>query len=157
MIILKRTNSNDKDFLELTGLLDEDLRYIYGFNQDEFDQYNSIINVATVVIAYEKNTAVGCGCFKATENDTIELKRMFVKAMYRGKGIGIAILNELENWAFEIGYSSMVLETGTLQPVAIQLYIKQGYQITPNYSPYIGNELSVCMKKKLQKIYTEKH
>ena len=44
---------------------------------------------------------------------------MFVKAMYRGKGIGIAILNELENWAFEIGYSSMVLKTGTLQLVSI--------------------------------------
>jgi len=109
MIILKRTNSNNINFLELTEYLDKDLRNIYGSNQDEFDQYNSIINVATVVIAYEKNTAVGCGCFKAKEDNTIELKRMFVKATHRGKGIGVAILNELEKWAFEIGFSSMLL------------------------------------------------
>jgi len=147
MIILKRTNSNNINFLELTEYLDKDLRNIYGSNQDEFDQYNSIINVATVVIAYEKNTAVGCGCFKAKEDNTIELKRMFVKATHRGKGIGVAILNELEKWAFEIGFSSMLLETGTLQPAAIQLYIKQGYQIIPNYYPYIENEMSVCMRK----------
>jgi GNAT superfamily N-acetyltransferase len=63
----------------------------------------------------------------------------------------VAILNELEKWALEIGFNSMVLETGKLQPAAIQLYKKQGYQIIPNYNPYIGNELSVCMKKNLTK------
>lgn len=147
MIILKRTNSNNINFLELTEYLDKDLRNIYGSNQDEFDQYNSIIDETTVVIAYENDTAVGCGCFKAKEDNTIELKLMFVKATHRGKGIGVAILNELEKWAFEIGFSSMLLETGTLQPSAIQLYIKQGYQIIPNYYPYIGNEWSVCMRK----------
>ena len=39
---------------------------------------------------------------------------MFVKAAHRGKGIGIEILKELKKWSFD--------------------------QITPNYSPYIGNE-----------------
>jgi GNAT superfamily N-acetyltransferase len=151
MIIVKRTNSTDKDFLELTKHLDIDLRNIYGSTQDEFDQYNSIINVNNVVIAYDNNTAVGCGCFKPTEDNAIELKRMFVKATYRGKGVGVAILKELENWAIEIGFNAMVLETGTLQPAAIQLYKKKGYQIIPNYKPYIGNELSICMRKILTK------
>jgi GNAT superfamily N-acetyltransferase len=151
MIIVKRTNSTDKDFLELTKHLDIDLRNIYGSTQDEFDQYNSIINVNNVVIAYDNNTAVGCGCFKPTEDNAIELKRMFVKATYRGKGVGVAILKELENWAIEIGFNAMVLETGTLQPAAIQLYKKKGYQIIPNYKPIIGNELSICMRKILTK------
>jgi GNAT superfamily N-acetyltransferase len=151
MIILKRTKSTDKDFLELTMQLDIDLRNIYGSTQDEFDQYNSIIDVNNVVIAYENNIAVGCGCFKATVDNVIELKRMYVNSAHRGKGVGVAILTELENWAIEIGFNLMVLETGTLQPAAIQLYKKQGYQIIPNYDPYIGNELSVCMKKILTK------
>jgi hypothetical protein len=85
MIIVKRSNSNNKDFLELTKHLDKDLRNIYGSTQDDFDQYNGVINLSTVVIAYENNIPVGCGCFKATEDNIIELKRMFVNATHRGK------------------------------------------------------------------------
>jgi GNAT superfamily N-acetyltransferase len=147
MIILKRTNSNDKNFYSLTEQLDKDLKGRYGHTQAEFDQYNIISNLETVVIAFNGRQPVGCGCFKAIEDDTVELKRMFVTAAHRGKGIGAAILKELENWAGETGFSSIVLETGTLQPEAIQLYKKQGYQFIPNYGQYAGNELSVCMKK----------
>ncbi|MBL0182813.1 MAG: GNAT family N-acetyltransferase [Chitinophagaceae bacterium] len=149
MIILKRTTSEDKSFYELTEFLDKELRNRYGSTQEEFDQFNMMINLDTVVIAYENNKAIGCGCFKVIEDDTVELKRMFVEAAHRGKGIAVAIIKELEVWAGEIGFSSIVLETGTLQPEAIQLYHKQGYHIIPNYGPFIGNELSVCMKKSL--------
>ena len=76
--------------------------------------------------------------------------------MNRGKGIGAFILNELENWAAETGYQSTVLETGTAQPAAVQLYKKLGYQIIPNYHPYIGNALSMCMKKLLAKNLQER-
>jgi putative acetyltransferase len=151
MIILKRTISSDKSFYELTEYLDKDLQDRYGSTQEEFDHYNIIINLDTVVIAYENNKAVGCGCFKIIDDDTVELKRMFVAAAHRGKGIGTSVLKELENWAGEIGFGSIALETGTFQPEAIQLYKKQGYQIIPNYGPYIDNELSVCMKKSLTK------
>ena len=131
MIILKRTTSNDKDFSGLTADLDKDLRGRYGSAQEEFDQYNIIVNLDTVVIAYNDHKAVGCGCFKVIEDDTVEVKRMFVATEHRGKGIGAAILKELENRAGEIGFQSIVLETGTLQPEAVQLYKKQGYQIIP--------------------------
>jgi putative acetyltransferase len=149
MMTLKRTTSSDKNFYELIEYLDNDLQERYGSTQEDFDRYNIVVNLDTVVIAYENNQAVGCGCFKIIGDDTVELKRMFVESAHRGKGIAIAILKELENWAREIGFDSMVLETGTLQPEAIQLYKKQGYQIIPNYGPYAGNELSVCMNKSL--------
>ncbi len=152
MIILKRTTSNDKDFSRLTDCLDKDLRSRYGSTQDEFDQYNIIINLETVVIACIDTQPVGCGCFKIIEDDTVEVKRMFIEPAHRGKGIAAAILKELENWAGETGFSSIVLETGTLQPEAVQLYKKQGYQIIPNYHQYSGNYLSICMKKSLVRI-----
>lgn len=149
MIILRRTTSNDKNFYTLAKDLDKDLRSRYGNSQDFFDEFNVIKDLETVVIAFDQNKPVGCGCFKILENDTVELKRMFVDEGHRFKGIGVAILNELENWAREIGFNSIVLETGILQPEAIKLYEKSGYQIIPNYSPYEGNELSICMKKSL--------
>ena len=69
---------------------------------------------------------------------------------YRGKGVAEAILNELENWAKEEGYSISILETGHKQLDAIGLYQKLGYQITENFGQYIGVENSVCMKKILK-------
>jgi putative acetyltransferase len=151
MIILKRATTKDKSFCELTEHLDKDLRNRYGSTQEEFDQFNVMININTAVIAYENNKAIGCGCFKVIEDNTVELKRMFVMEGYRGKGIGAAILKELEIWAGDLGYSTIVLETGTLQPEAIQLYHKKGFQNIPNYGPFTGNELSICMKKVISK------
>ena len=146
---IKRTNSNDKDFPGLIRELDKDLRSRYGAEQDEFDKFNKIESLETVIIAYDENEAVGCGCFKKFDTDSVEVKRMFVAPGHQGKGVGASILNELEKWAAETGHRSMVLETGTRQPEAIQLYKKSGYQVIPNFSPYIGNMLSICMKKEL--------
>lgn len=149
MISIKRTDSNDIDFPGLIRELDKDLRSRYGAEQEEFDKFNKIENLETVIIAYSNYDPIGCGCFKKFDTDSVEVKRMFVEKIHQGKGIGKAILNELEKWAAEIGYGSMVLETGTRQLEAIHLYKKLGYQIIPNFSPYIGNELSICMKKDL--------
>ena len=150
MIRIKRTNSNDKDFPGLVRELDKDLRSRYGAEQEEFDKFNKIENLETVIIAYSNNEPVGCGCFKKFDTDSVEVKRMFVVPGNQRKGVGASILNELEKWAAETGHRSMVLETGTRQLEAIHLYKKLGYQIIPNFSPYIGNALSVCMKKELK-------
>jgi len=74
---------------------------------------------------------------------------MFVLPEYRGKGIAISILEGLEKWAKELGFTETVLETGANQPAAINLYKKYGYEIIPNYGQYIGKEASSCMKKAL--------
>lgn len=147
MIQLQRTNSDDKNFITLTGCLDKDLEKIYGASQQQYNQYNIITNLPTVVIAYENNIAIGCGCFKPIDTNTVELKRMYVAREQRGKGVGAMLLQALEQWASELGFYNLVLETGTLQPEAIQLYKKQGFNIIPNYEQYKGNSLSVCMHK----------
>ncbi len=149
MITLKRTNSEDKDFHELVKLLDKDLLDRYGALQDYYSRFNSIKNLLTVVIAYDDNKPVGCGCFKKFDNGSVEVKRMYVNPVQRGKGIGAAILAELEKWAAELKVAAIVLETGNNQPEAVHLYEKMGYIIIPNYGQYSGMETSICMKKEL--------
>ncbi|MBN8878925.1 MAG: GNAT family N-acetyltransferase [Sphingobacteriales bacterium] len=149
MFELKRTNNKDPDFLYLIPLLDKDLRSRYQALQDVYDQHNIVVNVDTVVIAYGGGQAVGCGCFKKLNDSTVEIKRMYVKPEYRRQGISSAVLNELETWALESGYSEAVLETGNQQDEAIALYKKQGYEVIPNYPPYEAMETSICMKKRL--------
>jgi GNAT superfamily N-acetyltransferase len=150
MITLKRTNSNDPDFYTLVEKLDKDLQDRYGDLQIFYNRFNSIKNLPTVVVAYYEEHPVGCGCFKKFDNEIVEIKRMYVAKEQRGKGIGAAILAELEKWAAELKIGSMVLETGYNQPEAIQLYEKMGYTVIPNYGQYSGmEETSMCMKKEL--------
>ncbi|MCF0056809.1 GNAT family N-acetyltransferase [Dyadobacter sp. CY356] len=147
MPTILRTTSDNIDFQKLTGELDIELCRIYNTNPEDYEEYNRITGLNTVVIAYENDEAVGCGCFKIFNDKTVEIKRMFIKENHRGNGIASALLAELEKWAKEVGYEEAVLETGKGQPNAISLYKKYGYQITENYNQYDDLEISVCLKK----------
>ena len=149
MQTIQRTNSENPDFQALTQLLDITLCEIYGTKQEDFEEYNRIVDLNTVVVAYQNETAVGCGCFKKFNEDSIEIKRMFVKEEFRGQGIASRILYELEKWGFEQKYSYAFLETGNKQLPAIEMYQNLGYMIVDNYAQYADNGISVCMMKSL--------
>ncbi len=146
MISITKTTSDNLDFKDLTRLFDEYLVIIDGDEKDFFAQYNHIY-LEHVVVCYENEVAVGCGAFKEYEPKVAEIKRMFVLPEQRGKGIAVAILNELENWAKAEGYDSCILETSVRLESAISLYKKSGYKVIPNYGQYVDVESSVCMKK----------
>ena len=144
---IKRTNSENTGFHELVKSLDKHLSDVFGTKQQYYNQFNIINDIAEVVVAYAAEIPIGCGCLKKFDATTVELKRMFVSDDYRGKGIAAKILNELEQWAKELGYKQIILETGTALNAANNFYKKQGYSITANWGQYIGVETSVCMKK----------
>jgi len=147
MISLTRTTSDNPDFKSLVLLLDKELAIRDGDDHAFYSQYNKIVNIKNVVIAYDNGKPVGCGAFKPFETNAVEIKRMYVNEDSRGKRIARQILSELELWAVEIGYDSFVLETGLKQPEAISLYKNMGYEIIPNYGQYQGVENSVCFQK----------
>lgn len=149
MINLIRTNSDNPDFIKLVVLLDRDLAIRDGDDHAFYTQFNKTTHIQHVVVAYEKEEAVGCGAFKNYETASVEIKRMFVQPQHRGKGIAGLILTELELWAKDLQNTSCVLETGKKQPEAIRLYQKSGYNIIPNYGQYAGIDNSVCMKKEI--------
>jgi putative acetyltransferase len=149
MIQLKRTSSQDQDFQSLVLLLDKDLSVRDGEDHLFYAQFNKIDKINEVIVAYENTLPIGCGAIKKYDEETAEIKRMFVMPEHRGKGIAAKILLVLEEWAKELGYQHCILETGQKQPEAIALYRKSGYQIIPNYGQYVGVENSVCMKKPL--------
>jgi len=149
MIDLLRCNSENADFKTLIRLLDSELDNRYGALQKQYDGYNKIEFLETVVIAYDKSIPVGCGCFKKADDQSVEMKRVFVRSDFRGKGIASSILDELERWAKEEGFRYSILETGVKQHEAINLYKKKGYDIIENFGQYMGNLNSICLKKLL--------
>jgi GNAT superfamily N-acetyltransferase len=74
------------------------------------------------LIAYLHDLPVGCGAVRRLDEDTAELKRMYVDPQVRGQGIGRALLESLEREARALAVTKVVLETGTLLAAAIRMY-----------------------------------
>ena len=149
MIKLIRTNSENKDFINLVKHLDAYLKITDQDEHDFYNQFNNIDVIKHVVIAYNEDEPVGCGAIKFFSENSAEVKRMFVLPKARGKGSAQQILLELESWAKDLGYANCILETGKRQVEAVQFYHKSKYQVIPNYGQYKNMENSICFKKVL--------
>jgi len=149
MIRLIRTDSDNKDFIQLVGLLDAELAVLDGDEHTFYAQLNKTDKIKHVIIAYENDKPISCGAIREYSPTIMEVKRMYTIPGNRGKGIATKILNELEKWASELAYQKCILETGKRQPDAIWLYQKNGYKTIPNYGKYVEMENSVCFEKKI--------
>lgn len=145
-----RTDSTNEAFVKLVQLLDADLAERDGEDTAFYSQFNGIDQLKHCILYSEDGITMGCGAFKSFDEQSVEVKRMYVNPEMRGKGIASKILLALEIWAKEMGFTYCVLETGLRQPEAIALYKKNGYEIIANYPPYEGIENSVCFRKKLE-------
>ncbi len=146
---LVRTDSSNADFHQLIISLDRYLLNKYGAMQSFYAEFNKVDNIKNVIIAYQNGSPIACGAFKEYDENTVEIKRMFLLENLRGSGIASEVINELEYWAAELNYTHAILETGIKQPEAIRFYVKCGYGRIDNYGQYIGVNNSICFKKKI--------
>ena len=93
--------------------------------------------------------AEGCGAVVVEDDGSAELKRMFVAASARGRGIGALILEALEREARAAGVRVIRLETGPSQPEALGLYRRFGYRECGPFGTYRLDPCSVFMEKEL--------
>jgi GNAT superfamily N-acetyltransferase len=110
------------------------------------------------LIAYDEDgTPVATGGWRSqdknaegNEDGDAELKRMFVVAGMRGRGLARRILAALEEDARAAGRIRMVLETGTEQPEAVALYASSGYEPCEKFGYYRFHDESLCYAKRLR-------
>lgn len=76
-----------------------------------------------------------------------EIKRMYVRASARGRGLARQMLAHLERSAVEAGADALILETGRVQPDAIALYRSSGFVDIPDFGFYAGEALAVHLGK----------
>ena len=108
------------------------------------------------LIAYDGTRPLATGGWRRQEDAAegyavgdAEIKRMFVLPEARGRGLARRILAALEADARAAGRSRMVLETGTKQPEALELYASSGYVMVEKFGLYRTYEESRCMAKAL--------
>jgi putative acetyltransferase len=78
-----------------------------------------------------------------------ELKRMFVRDGWRGKGLGYAMLEHLAAHARTNGCGVLRLETGIHQQEAIRLYERWGFLRIAAFPPYKPDPSSIFYEKRL--------
>jgi putative acetyltransferase len=121
----------------------------YGTPPSPFSPAEAAAARTIFLVARLDSQPAGCGAIRRIDDDTAEVKRMYVAPAARRKGIARRILAELERHATDFGYRAIRLETGILQPEAQRLYESCGYKRIAAFDQYVGNPTSVCYEKSL--------
>jgi GNAT superfamily N-acetyltransferase len=79
-------------------------------------------------VGYLDDAAIGCGGFRRLEPGVAEIKRMYVRAAWRRRGLARELLVGLEQAIGSAGYTEIHLMTGEAQPEAIALYESSSYE-----------------------------
>jgi ribosomal protein S18 acetylase RimI-like enzyme len=102
-----------------------------------------------ILLAKANDQIAGCVALRKMDNNICEMKRLYVRKAFRGKGIGKKLSVAIIEKAREMGYKSMRLDTVPFMKEAIALYQSLGFkEIEPyRYNPIEG---ATFMELKIQ-------
>ena len=149
--ICVEADAGSQEATALMTALDADLRErypgapIHGIDVEEFRRTGGVFLIGRL-----EGVAVACGALRPFGVDGVgEVKRMFVRRGYRGRGFSRVVLQAVEQVARRSGYRAVRLETGLGQPEAMALYESAGYHLIPCYGVHAGEPDSRCYEKSL--------
>ena len=95
---------------------------------------------------------VGCGALKQLDPSHGEIKSMHTAAKHRGRGVGLAVLEQILAEARARGYRRLSLETGSMAAFAPAraLYSGFGFEECPPFGSYKLDPNSVFMTLELR-------
>ena len=133
-------DAHDAAVLALFSEHDDFMQDLLGEDRACYTRHTPAENIEKVWVAYEENVPIGCVAYRAKSDGVGEVKRLFVKSEYRGRGISKALLSELKSCAKAEGCTKLFLDTRiTLEP-AVSLYRSFGFKITFQQGLYIQME-----------------
>jgi GNAT superfamily N-acetyltransferase len=98
----------------------------------------------------EGGVPAGCGGIKLVGNAYAELKRMYVRPGFRGRGLARLMLRHLADYARNQHVGILRLETGIHQQAAIRLYEGDGFRLISAFGEYREDPLSRFYEKRIQ-------
>src|SRR5213075_1885830 len=91
-----------------------------------------------VLIAREGAQAAGAIAYRMVEPGTCEMKRLYVRPAFRGRGLGRQLAEGIIEEARHIGYRAMRLDTLSSMVEARALYQSLGFLAIPRYNDNPG-------------------
>ncbi len=149
MIIVVHTDPHDP---QATALLHQSHALMQSLFPPEDNFYLSIDDLCADNIhfftAREGNTVLGTGAL-AVKDGYGEVKSMFVAEIARGRGVGDALVRQIEDQA-KIEFLRMLkLETGNVLYAAHRLYARHGFIPCGPFGDYAEAASSIFMEKAL--------
>ena len=89
-----------------------------------------------LLLAEYEGQLAACVALHKLDSDICEMKRLYLRPQFRGKGLGRTLANRIIADARQIGYKRMRLDT--VEPVmkdAVAMYRKLGFKEIPAYRP----------------------
>jgi len=97
------------------------------------------------LVGYEDERPIAIGGVRRLDDETCEIKRMYVVSDARSRGAGRALLAALEATARELGYARVRLDAGPAQEHSRELFAKTGYVEIAKYN---DNHIAVYFAEK---------
>lgn len=140
------------DAAALVAELDDDLLARYGGGdpvQAHAEQFTAAVG-GRFLLARASGADAGCAGLRRIAPGRAELKRMWVRPGWRGRGIARALLAACESAARDLGHHQLWLETGSAQPEAVTLYTSAGYTPVERFGQYAGEPDSIYLGRDLE-------
>jgi len=93
-----------------------------------------------MLLGVEDDQVAGGVCVRPLNDDVCEMKRLYLRPEFAGRGLGERLVNAIIKGAKDIGYGAMRLDTLPYMTAAQALYRKFGFEEIPPYyeSPVTG-------------------
>jgi putative acetyltransferase len=101
-----------------------------------------------LLLAEYDGQLAGCAALHKWEDGVCEMKRLYLRPSFRGRGLGRVIAEKIIVEARSIGYQRMRLDT--IEPLmkdAVEMYRKLGFR---EIAPYRPNPIAGAMYMELQ-------
>jgi putative acetyltransferase len=96
-------------------------------------------------VLFDDAMAAGCAALRDIGSGVAEMKRLYVRPQFRGRGFGKVLAARLIEDAGEIGYRAICLDTLASMRAARALYASLGFRPAPAY--YENPLADVCYMK----------
>ena len=155
--MLQPTAYDHPDAVLLTDLAQQYYQQLYGgADTNPIAPEQFVAPYGQFLVGYLEGAAVAMGGWRLLygappipARRPAEIRRMFVRAELRRRGLGRALLVGLEASAAASGVDVLLLETGRPQVDAVALYYEAGYVDVPAFGYWAGAEFAVHLARRL--------
>ena len=149
-VVISEERPDTPDAASLIGELDAHLTALYAVeSRHGFSVAKLLRDGVAFFVTRDGGQPAGCGGVMFVGREYAEIKRMYVRPAFRGRGLGRLMLDRLVAHARQHGLTVIRLETGIHQKEAIALYERYGFHRIPPFGPYRDDPVSRCYEMRL--------